>query len=217
MNATMRSGFLLLVASAVLIAGGACSKPPRDDAPSAPAASANASPTSNASAPVDGRGAPTDFVSKQHHFSIRYPGGAQPSVQDLGKIDTAIGTVTEFSYYTGVGDTTYDVTVSVYPSGKLSPDTDGLLKVVHDTALKAPGASLVTEQRTSVKTSRGRDIQAHFIEVRMKEAHVFRVTCFFNNFGYSISAGGRFGDTTMRRETFDKFVESFQLLEDVAL
>ena len=103
--------------------------------------------------------------------------------------------------------------VSVYPSGKLSPDIDGLLKVMRDDALKKPGASLVTEQRTSVKTSRGRDELAHFIEVRMNEAHIYRVTCVFESFSYIISAGGRLGNPTMRRETFDAFVKSFRLLE----
>lgn len=208
----MRKGSCHRLAACVCAAYlGACSKPGQSDVSTS---SAGPDITGSASSPP-GFDPPSraEFVSRQHRFSARYPNGAQPKLQELGEINTAIGVVSEFSYFTGVGDTAYEVMVSVYPNGKLSADIDGMLKVTRDDALAKPGASLVTERRTSVKTSRGRDIQAHFIEVRMNRAHIYRVTCFFENFGYHISAGGRFGDPTMQRKTFDEFVESFRLIE----
>lgn len=216
MNAIRNGCFRLAVACLYAAYIGACSKLGHNDVSTASSAAPGIAGLP--SSPVDSVAARrTEFVSQRHRFSVRYPDGAQPKFQELGKIDTAIGDVTNFSYFTGVGDTAYEVTVSVYPSGKLSPDIDGLLQVTRDDALARPGASLVTEQRISVKTSRGRAVQAHFIEVRMNGAHIYRVTCFFENFSYHVSAGGRFGDTTMRRETFDEFVASFRLLENVAL
>lgn len=152
-------------------------------------------------------------MSRRHRFSVQFPNGVEPKLQELGKVDTAIGAVSDFSYFTGVGDTAYEVMVSVYPIGKLSADIDGLLKTTRDDALAKPGASLVAERRTSVKTSRGRAIQAHFLEIRMNGGHVYRVSCFFESFGYNISAGGRDGDPNLQRKTVDDFVESFRLVE----
>jgi hypothetical protein len=212
MNGMRKGSFHLLAVCICTAHIGACSKPGRNDVS---ASSAAPGLTGSASSPP--RPDRTDFVSRRHRFSVRYPNGAQPKLQELGKVDTAIGVVSDFSYFTGVGDTAYEVMVSVYPSGKLGPDIDGLLKVTRDDALAKPDASLVTERRTSVKTSRGRDVQAHFIEVRMNRGHVYRVTCFFENLGYNIGAGGLLGDPTMQRKTFDEFVESFRLLEEDAL
>lgn len=216
MNAMRRDCFHLLAACISAAYTSACSKPSQNDL----SASSSAAPSTTDSAsfpPGFDLSARTEFVSRQHRFSVQYPNGGQPKLQELSKVDTAIGVVTEFSYFTEVGDTAYDVTVSVYPSGTLSPDIDGLLKVTRDDALAKPDAVLITERRTAVKTWRGRDIQAHFIEVRKNGAHIYRVTCFLENFGYNIGAGGRFDDPSMQRETFDKFVESFRLLEGVAL
>lgn len=202
--------YLVLTASALFVAMSGCTpKASRDERPAATTASAS----SSAAAPIARGTASNGFVSKQHRFSVVFPGGAQPTRQDLGTVMTAIGPLTELSYYAGVGDTAYDVTISLYPKGKLSPDIDGLLKVTRDKALEPPGATLMSEHRMRVKTSRGREVEAHFIEVRIHDAHVFRVTCFFENLGFNISAGGGYG--IVRPETFDAFVDSFRLLDDV--
>jgi len=158
--------------------------------------------------------APGTFLSTQLGFSVRYPRGDQPTLHELGKLQTAIGAVTEFSLYTGVGDTAYDVTVSVYPPGKLSPDIAGLLKVTRDAALQKPDTSLVSEKRVTVKTNRAGYVQAHFMDVKIRDGRVFRVLCFYDHFGYVISAGGRAGDPTLNRQTFDEFVASFRLLDN---
>jgi hypothetical protein len=211
----MRKGcFHLLAVSLCAAQLGACSKPAGNDG-----STSSTSPGTPGSAPSTAGLQPSsraDFVSRQHRFSIRYPNGAQPRLLELDKFDTAIGVIHNFSYSARVGDTAYDVMVSAYPAGTLRPESGGLLEVTRDEALAKPGASLIAERRTTVKTSRGRDIQAHFLEITMNCAHVYRLTCFFESFAYNINAGSFVGDPSMQRKMFEEFVASFRLLEEVA-
>lgn len=203
--------FLLLAVSICAAQLGACSKPARDDG-----STSSTAPGSSASAPSASGPGPSgraDFVSRQHRFSVRYPNGAQPRLQELDSFNAASGVIHNLSYLTRVGSTAYEVMVSVYPAGQLSPDGDGMLEAARDAALAQPGASLITERRTTVKTSRGRDIQAHFLELTMNRMHGYRLTCFFEGFFYNIGAVGVVGDPSMQRKTIEEFIASFRLVE----